>query len=159
MTPVARARLTANFTQSRIGASLVWHMRQMSPSLNVCLQAFRRPIDDSAPCPPEESSNVLSCDPYSSAFLAIRPTLGTLPIVVTGRRHRSSCSQSSALIDTGVAAVGNDGFGVLQLAVRVPHLTRRADHAGIEASMITSLGTWRLVMPLSELTIAKRAVW
>ncbi len=28
--------------------------------------------------------------------------------------------------------------------------------AGIEASTITSLGTWRLVMPLSELTIARR---
>jgi hypothetical protein len=28
--------------------------------------------------------------------------------------------------------------------------------AGIEASMITSLGTCRLVMPLSELTIASR---
>ena len=27
--------------------------------------------------------------------------------------------------------------------------------AGIEASMITSLGTWRLVIPLSESTIAK----
>jgi len=26
--------------------------------------------------------------------------------------------------------------------------------AGIEASMMMSLGTWRLVMPLSELTIA-----
>ena len=28
-------------------------------------------------------SNVLSCDPYSSAFCAINPTLDTLPIVVT----------------------------------------------------------------------------
>jgi hypothetical protein len=28
---VALARLTASLTQSLIGASLVWHMRQMSP--------------------------------------------------------------------------------------------------------------------------------
>ncbi|COW94325.1 Uncharacterised protein [Mycobacterium tuberculosis] len=27
-------------------------------------------------------SNVLSCEPYSSACWAIRPTLGTVPIVV-----------------------------------------------------------------------------
>ena len=27
--------------------------------------------------------------------------------------------------------------------------------AGIEASTMTSLGTWRLVIPLSELTIAR----
>ena len=29
------------------------------------------------------TSNVLSCEPYSSAFCAISPTLGTLPIVAT----------------------------------------------------------------------------
>src|ERR1700710_111131 len=29
--PVARARVTASFTQSRTGTSLVWHIRQMSP--------------------------------------------------------------------------------------------------------------------------------
>ena len=32
--------------------------------------------------PAEVSSNVLSCEPYSSAFCAIRPTFGTVPIVV-----------------------------------------------------------------------------
>ena len=39
------------------------------------------------------------------------------------------------LIDTGVAAVGNDGLGVGQLAVGAPHLSRGADggwHGGID---------------------------
>ena len=31
--------------------------------------------------------------------------------------------------------------------------------AGIDASTITSLGTWRLVMPLSESTIARAGPW
>jgi hypothetical protein len=39
--PVARARSTARRTQSRIGASLVWHMRQMSPGSTVVLKERR----------------------------------------------------------------------------------------------------------------------
>ncbi len=31
-----RARVTANFTQSRIAASLVWHIRQISPTSTFC---------------------------------------------------------------------------------------------------------------------------
>ena len=31
--------------------------------------------------------------------------------------------------------------------------------AGIDASTMTSLGTWRLVMPLSESTIARAGPW
>ena len=34
--PVARARVTASLTQSRIGTSLVWQARQMSPALTSC---------------------------------------------------------------------------------------------------------------------------
>src|SRR3546814_12964131 len=36
---VCRARLTASFTQSWIGASLVWHMRQMSPASTSCCRS------------------------------------------------------------------------------------------------------------------------
>tara|TARA_B100000780_G_scaffold36732_1_gene22868 strand:+ start:62 stop:349 length:288 start_codon:yes stop_codon:yes gene_type:complete len=35
-TPVARARDTARRTQSRIGSSLVWHIRQISPASTSC---------------------------------------------------------------------------------------------------------------------------
>ncbi len=35
---------------------------------------------------------------------------------------------NSGLIDTGVTAVGDDGFGVLGLTLGVPHLSRIADH-------------------------------
>ena len=39
--PVARARVTASLTQSRIGTSLVWHIRQMSPGADRVLQHDR----------------------------------------------------------------------------------------------------------------------
>ena len=34
--PVIRARVTASFTQSRIGASFTWQARQMSPASTAC---------------------------------------------------------------------------------------------------------------------------
>ena len=58
------------------------------------------------------------------------------------------------LVDTGVAAVGDDGLGVVLFAVWAPHLAGAADGAGMEASMMMSLGTCRLVMPLSLSTMA-----
>ena len=59
------------------------------------------------------------------------------------------------LINAGVAAVGDDGERVLQFALRRPTSCRELRIiAGMEASTMTSLGTWRLVMPLSEFTIA-----
>ncbi len=80
--PVARARVTASLTQSRIGMSFAWHMRKMSPGSTFCCRsvapAGRRPRGR---CPAALAMKVLSCEPYSSAFCAIRPTLGTLPMV------------------------------------------------------------------------------
>ncbi len=79
--PVARARVTASFTQSLIGASLVWQARKMSPAETVCsisavpFWSTRRTV------PVTGTSKVLSWLPYSSAFCAIRPTFGTEPMV------------------------------------------------------------------------------
>ena len=39
--PIARARVTASLTQSRIAASFVWHMRQMSPDDDGVLEERR----------------------------------------------------------------------------------------------------------------------
>jgi hypothetical protein len=58
------------------------------------------------------------------------------------------------LVDAGVAAVRDDGERVLLLALRVHILPPPRIMAGMEASTMTSLGTWRLVMPLSLLTMA-----
>jgi len=81
--PVARARFTASFTQSRIGRSLVWHMRQMSPCSTLCCMSTLPLASSTRTVPAVEISNVLSCEPYSSAFCAIKPTFATFPIVGT----------------------------------------------------------------------------
>src|SRR5699024_2922429 len=80
--PVARARVTASLTQSRIGVSLVWQARQMSPGNTSWLMSTspEESTTSTRPCP--EISKVLSWLPYSSALAAIRPTFGTEPIVV-----------------------------------------------------------------------------
>ena len=81
---MARARVTASFTQSRMGASLVWHMRQMSPTPTLCAKiSLPEPLSTTLTVPAFLISKVLSWEPYSSAFCAIRPTLATLPIVLT----------------------------------------------------------------------------
>ncbi|MNL06733.1 hypothetical protein D3C87_1273790 [compost metagenome] len=82
--PELRARVTASFTQSRIGASLTWHMRQISPCSTFCVSADSTSLvalSTMRASPSSGISNVLSCEPYSSAFWAIRPTFGTVPIV------------------------------------------------------------------------------
>ena len=82
--PVARARATARRTQSLIGASLVWHIRQTSPCWTACSKyGAPEELSTTRIVPAAAHSKVLSCEPYSSAFCAIRPTLATLPIVVT----------------------------------------------------------------------------
>ncbi len=79
--PVARARATASFTQSRTGKSFVWHMRQISPASTVWLMSVTPAPFVTRTSPADLISKVLSCDPYSSAFCAMRPTFGVVPIV------------------------------------------------------------------------------
>ena len=81
--PELRARVTASLTQSRIGASLTVHMRQMSPA-STCWVSSTSPVPTSTKLasPSSGISKVLSCEPYSSAFCAMSPTLGTVPMVV-----------------------------------------------------------------------------
>ncbi len=79
--PEARARVTASLTQSRIGTSLVWHIRQMSPAPTACSSTVSPWVSTTRTVPVEGISKVLSWLPYSSAAWAIRPTLGTVPRV------------------------------------------------------------------------------
>ncbi len=80
--PVARARVTASWTQFRIGASLVWHIRQMSPAATGVSSTTAPASSVTWTVPALGISKVLSWEPYSSAAWAIRPTFGTVPIVV-----------------------------------------------------------------------------
>ena len=78
----ARARVTASFTQSRIGTSLVWQARQMSPGATWCSISTVPASSTIWTVPADWISNVLSWLPYSSAAWAMRPTFGTVPMVV-----------------------------------------------------------------------------
>ena len=98
---------------------------------------------------------VLSCEPYSSAACAIRPTLGTLPMVAGSNAPLRLAVVDHHLVDAGVAAVRDHRLGVLQLAVRVPHAAAsRGSSPASRRRRSRRCGTCRLVMPLSELTIA-----
>ena len=62
--------------------SLVWHIRQMSPAATGVVRTSVPASSTTRTVPAWGISNVLSCEPYSSAAWAISPTLGTEPIVV-----------------------------------------------------------------------------
>ena len=79
--PVARALVTASFTQFWIGASLTWHILKMSPTSTACSRTVAPVASTTRIVPSAGASKVLSWEPYSSAFCAIRPTLATLPMV------------------------------------------------------------------------------
>ena len=76
-----RARVTASLTQSLIAGSLVWQARQMSPASTACCMSTVPAASTTRTVPAAFISNVLSCEPYSSAFCAMSPTFGTEPIV------------------------------------------------------------------------------
>ena len=80
--PVARARVTARRTQSRIGTSFTWQARKMSPVETLCSIKTLPSAVTTRIVPSPGASKVLSWLPYSSAFCAIRPTFGTVPMVV-----------------------------------------------------------------------------
>ena len=80
--PVIRARVTASFTQSRIGASFTWHARQMSPASTACSISALPCWSTTRTVPAAGIWKVLSWEPYSSACWAISPTFGTVPIVL-----------------------------------------------------------------------------
>ena len=78
----ALALFTASFTQSCIGKSFVWHILQISPCSTECSIIVLPFTSNTITFPAVVISNVLSWEPYSSAFCAIKPTLGTVPMVV-----------------------------------------------------------------------------
>ena len=79
---MARARRTASCTQSLIGASLVWQARKTSPVATCWVSSTVPSASTTRTVPGALISKVLSWLPYSSAFCAIRPTLGVVPMVV-----------------------------------------------------------------------------
>ena len=98
---MARARSTASRTQSAIGASLVWHARQMSPASTSCSSSVSPSAVTTRTVPGASISNVLSWLPYSSAFCAIRPTFGVVPMVAGSK---APCSRQKSIVSAYSAA-------------------------------------------------------
>ncbi len=63
-------------------------------------------------------------------------------------------NSTTLVIDRRIAGVRNHALHVLQLAFGFHIFPESRMTGGMEASMMMSLGTWRLVMPLSLFTIA-----
>src|SRR4051812_43410595 len=152
--PVARARRTASCTQSLIGASLVRQARKMSPASTCCSSSAVPLLSTTRMVPAAAASKVLSWLPYSSAFCAMRPTLGTVPMVFGSK---APCSRQCLTVSSYNGAYDESGITNLvsccwSSAFHIWPEVRMA--AGIEASMMMSLGTCRLVMPRLESTIA-----
>ena len=64
-----------------MGASLAWQARKMSPSSTFWDSRVSPEASTTRMVPAAGAKKVLSWEPYSSAFWAMRPTLGTLPMV------------------------------------------------------------------------------
>ena len=76
------------------------------------------------------AKKVLSWEPYSSAFWAMRPTLGTLPDGGGVEGAVLLAVLDDGLVHRGVAAVWDHRERVVQLAVGAPHLAGVAHHHG-----------------------------
>ena len=126
--PEARARVTASLTQSRIGASLVWQARQMSPASTSWLISTSPAASTTSTVPADGDLEGLVVAAVLLGLLGHQPDVGH-------RAHRGRVEGAvgaavvdDGLVDTGVRAVGDDGEGVVLLAVRAPHVAGRADH-------------------------------
>ena len=74
------------------------------------------------------ASKVLLCEPYSSACCAIRPDVGH---AAHGLRIEGTVFLAvidDHLVDPRIATVRDHGLGIVQLAVRSPHLAGLANH-------------------------------
>ncbi len=127
--PELRARVTASFTQSRMGASFTWHMRQMSPCSTSWLSSTS-PVARSTmlATPSSAISKVLSCEPYSSACCAHQAHVGYGAHGLRVEVAVPLAEVDHLLVDACEGALRHHGLDVLQAAVGAPHLAAVADH-------------------------------
>ncbi len=125
---VRRARRTPSLTQSRIGSSFTWHMRKTSPLLDLLLHQDRAVLGDDADGAGRGEFEGLVVAAVLLGLLGHQAD-------VRHRAHRLRIEGAVrlAVVDDGleqrrVAAIGDRGDDVMQLAVGAPHLARLADH-------------------------------
>ncbi|GAA2911205.1 hypothetical protein GCM10020221_03690 [Streptomyces thioluteus] len=125
---MARARVTASFTQSRIGASLVWQARKMSPSETGLLQndvAGR--VDETDRAGGRDLEGLV----VGAVLLGLLGHEADVRDRAHGGRVEGAVGAAVVdddLVDAGVRAVGQHREGVGLLAVRAPHVAGGADH-------------------------------
>ena len=150
-----RARLTASCTQSLTGASLVLAHTPDVAGFNVVLH-------QDITCCINDLNLAVSFD--FKSFVMRTVFFGCLRHQADGRNGTHGCRVKRAvfaaevdgcLINAGVAAVGNDGFGVLRFAVFIPHTAGLRIIAGIEASTIDIARNVQVGNAFVESTMAK----
>ena len=126
--PVARARVTASLTQSRIGASLVWQARKMSPAQTACsITALPVGVDQADRAGGRDLEGLV----VAAVLLGLLRHQADVRDRAHGGRVVGAVGAAVVdhdLVDAGVAAVREDGEGVGLLAVRAPHVAGGADH-------------------------------
>ena len=153
--PESRPRSTARRTQSRTGASFTWHARQTSPASTSCDSTDLAGAVHDAHGAVDRDLERLVVRAVLLGLLRHEPDVGH-------RTHRRRVERAVGLavvddrvVHAGVRRVGDDGLACP--GVRRPRSTSVPESriiGGIDASMMMSLGTCRLVMPRSESTIA-----
>ncbi|OPZ54089.1 MAG: hypothetical protein BWY91_01734 [bacterium ADurb.BinA028] len=71
-------------------------IRQMSPAPTSCDMSRAPSGPSTRTLPAAGTMNVVGCEPYSSAFCAISPTLGTEPMVAGSRAPLTRQSSNTA---------------------------------------------------------------
>ena len=130
--PVARARDTASSTQSWIGGVLgLAHRARCRPRRPRARAASRRWRRSTTRTRAGLAiSNVLSCDPYSSASCAISPTFGVVPIVAGSNAPWRGSPRRSRRRAPRRSGRGSRTCVSCCSPVGVPHLARGADRGG-----------------------------
>ena len=118
---VRRARRTPSSTQFRIGASLTWHIRKMSPVSTGRCQQHRAVVGDNADRAVGGNFERLVVRAVFLGLLRHQPH-------VRNRAHRLGVERAvrltvldDRLIQPRVAAIRDHGIDVVQLAVGAPH--------------------------------------
>ncbi len=146
--------MIARRAQSLIAASLARHRRQISPVSTACSSRVASALSMTRTVPPAVISNVVSCEPYSSAAWAISPTLAVVPIVAGSNAPCSRQCFTASEYTAAYAWSGITNFASCGCPSAFHICPEDRIAAGMDASIITSLGAWRFVMPRSESTIA-----
>ena len=124
-----------------LAASFAWHIRQMSPASTPCSISVVPASSITRTFPSAGISNVLSCDPYSSACLSHEADVGDGSHGPRIERAVLLAESDRFVVDAGIAAVGDHGLVSCSLFSLFHIWPEARIIAGMDASIMMSLGT------------------